>query len=113
MRTVDLRKDLPFMPFEGFAGIRQRTAHLAARMEELCEDGIVVEHGLLEVEGSGWVTVLLPQMAALGALNALADWGVKAQLTPQNDKLLFWVTGRVSFEDIDFLQGAVMEIMGI
>ena len=110
MRVVELG------PIEGslspveWQGIVRRTGHLNARMEELLADGLFVEHGLDEIRGTGWVHIRFPRLeSGEAARRLLEEYGIRS-LPVAGDSVTFLVTGRASFEDMDYVQGAVVEL---
>jgi len=110
MRVVELgpvERELP--PVE-WQGIVRRTGHLNARMEELLPDGLSVAHGLDPAQGTGWVHIHFPRLESREATRRLREeYGIHS-LPGQGDVVAFLVTGRASFEDMDYVQGAVVEL---
>ena len=105
MRQVNLTGQ---PPSPGCAGqVEKLTGHLNARMEELMEDGLTVSHELQN--GVGKIRIGFPHQESRKALRRLADFGIAA--AEADHQVLFTVTDRISHEDLDYVQGAVMEIL--
>ena len=105
MRQVNLRDQSPDSADAG--QVEKLTGHLNARMEELTEDGLTVS---CEVQnGVGRIRIRFPNQACGKALRRLERYGIMA--SEKENQILFTVTGRVSHEDMDYVQGAVMEIL--
>lgn len=110
MRVVELGPVQERLPSVEWQGIVRRTGHLNARMEELLSDGLFVEHGLDAAQGTGWVHIRFPRLESREAARRLWErYGIRS-LTEQGDVVAFLVTGRASFEDMDYVQGAVVEL---
>lgn len=96
MRHVDLLGP-------GGAAVDKLTGHLNARMAELVEDGLTLSCQ------ENRVTVAFPGLDSATARAKLAQFGVAAG--DEDGRVVFTVTDRVSHEDLDYVQGAVMEIL--
>ncbi len=105
MRQINLT-GLPLVPSD-VNQVEKLTGHLNARMEELIEDGLTVSHRIQN--GVGLVSISFPNMEGARAQQRLSDYGVAA--TEESNQVIFRVTGLVSHEDLDYVQGAVMEIL--
>lgn len=110
MRIVELGPIEGLLPDVDWQGIVRRTGHLNARMEELLADGLFVAHGLDAAQGTGWVHIRFPRLESGQAARRLREeYGIRS-LPVVEDVVAFLVTGRASFEDMDYVQGAVVEL---
>ena len=110
MRIVELGPLEGRAPLLEWQGIVRRTGHLNARMEELLPDGLLVAHGLDTAQGIGWVHIRFPRLESGEAARRLREeYGIRS-LPVEGDAVGFLVTGRASFEDMDYVQGAVVEL---
>ncbi|MPM02029.1 hypothetical protein SDC9_48274 [bioreactor metagenome] len=111
MRTVDFSRYC--QTSSGDPGlIQKRTGHLIARMEELGETGLSVTGGMDPVLGIGRVAIKLPKPDAVTAVGLLANqWHIRIDPPAADGTLLLSVTISVSFEDIDYFQAAVMNLI--
>ncbi len=88
--------------------IRRLTGHLLARMKELEEIGLTAAGNLSE----GRVSIRFS-----GRDNAeAADWlkrkrGIETAYDQVENLIYMQVTGKITFEDIDYVQGAVTELL--
>ena len=105
MRQVNLT-GLPPVPAHVHQ-VEKLTGHLNARMEELIEDGLTVSHTLQNSVGR--VMIRFPNEESGRARKRLADYGIAS--TVEENQVIFTVTALVSHEDLDYVQGAVMEIL--
>ena len=112
MRQVNLK-----LPPEGEKSadvdtLRRRTGHLWARMSELLGTGFVVRSGFDEEKGFGWLSIRFPNLESGKAQERLQkEYGIQSALTPEGDFVLFSVTADASFEDMDYVQAAVMDLL--
>lgn len=111
MRTVDFSRHHQIS--SGDPGlVQKRTGHLIARMEELGEMGLSVTGGMDPLLGIGRVGIKLPKPEAVTAVGLLADkWHIRVDPPAADGVLLLTVTISVSFEDIDYFQAAVMDLI--
>jgi len=110
MRIVELGPAEERLPFMDWKGIVRRTGHLNARMEELRPDGLYVEHGLDQTHKIGWVRIRFPWLESGEAARRLREeYGIRS-LPVEENAVTFLVTSRASFEDMDYVQGAVVEL---
>lgn len=96
MRHVDLLGT-------GGAAVAKLTGHLNARMAELVEDGLTLSCQ------ENRVAIAFPGLDSATACSKLAQFGIVAGA--EGGQVVFTVTDRVSHEDLDYVQGAVMEIL--
>lgn len=105
MRQVNLA-DQPLIG-TGSGQVEKLTGHLHARMEELIEDGLTVSCQVHK--DAGRILISFPNQDSRKALRQLAAYGILA--AEEENQILFIVTERVSHEDMDYVQGAVMEML--
>jgi len=111
MRKVDFSKYTQNSPGNPDL-VQKRTGHLIARMEELSESGLIVSGGIDPVSGVGRVGIKLPKPEAVTAVGLLAEkWHVTIDPPAVDGILYLTVTTSVSFEDIDYFQAAVMDLI--
>lgn len=114
MRHVNLRPPAEGEKPTGVDGntLRRRTGHLWARMSELLGSGFVVQSEFEEEKGFGWVSIQFPNLESDKAMERLQrEYGIQAALTPDRRWVLFSVTAHASFEDMDYVQAAVMDLL--
>ena len=94
-------------PTEGERVLQVRN-HLRYRMEEFLQDGLRVAFGEEET-GAGFVKISFPNCESVRAVELLKAHGIEAAET--EGWVAFYVTERLNFEDMDYVQGAVTEIL--
>jgi len=86
--------------------------HLNARMRELVEDGLDVTEQIPADAGYGVVRIRFPRVESGAAAQLLeARYQIRSGPADGLGMLPFFVTDGVSFEDIDYVQGAVMDLL--
>jgi len=108
MRSVCLRSESAPAPAGSGAALKRLTGHLCARMRELEEIGLTVGGELSE----GLVTIRFFGRDNAGAAVWLEEKRrIRTGYDAGTDMILMQVTDAVTFEDLDYVQGAVMELL--
>lgn len=107
MRSVYLKPGMTNLP-NRTDYIRRLAGHLFARMKELEEIGLTAEANLSE----GRISVRFSRRDNAQA----ADWlkqkrRIETEYNPETNLIGMQVTGAITFEDLDYVQGAVMELL--
>lgn len=106
MRRVDLTR--PGAPSGDRARVARLTRHLKARLEDFGPGGPQVT-GV--DESAGTVTARFPGRSTGGVLDRLErDWGVAA--LQKGEDAVFRLSPSVRFEDLDYVWGALFEVLG-
>ena len=85
--------------------------HLRYRMEEFLQEGLQVHFGIAEETGAGFVGIRFPKGESDQAVQLLGRHGIAAAASEFDGWLVFYVTEKVSFEDMDYVQGVVTELL--
>ncbi|HIT01961.1 MAG TPA: hypothetical protein IAC21_03955 [Candidatus Enterenecus merdae] len=106
-RTVVLTPDHPDWagPPADPSLLRRLTGHLAARLREYSQEGIAP----VEILRDGLVSAQIAGVDAQQAAQALARANVFCQ--SQDGVLLFSISASTSFEDLDYVQAVVSELL--
>lgn len=114
MRRVDLR-ERPVredLTAEERKRITAVAGHLNARMRELIEDGLDTSEQIPAGAGYGVVWIRFPRLESNAAASRLRDsYQILAGPADGEGMLPLFVTECVCFEDMDYVQGAVMELL--
>ena len=113
MRTVDLGENASVFPSGEDRLVYRLTGHLNARMEELREDGLSVRCVRSERDDTGMVWIRFPGLTGKEAVRRLwRAYRIKTCPAEAEGEVPFRVTAGVTFEDMDYVQGAVMDLCG-
>lgn len=104
MRTVNfLKQERQEKQLESIAW---RTRHLYARLQDFGEGGPVVTDWSQE---RGKISISVPNHSAIQIQKALEQYGVICQA--EQEKLVFYLSEQIAFEDLDFVWGVLFQIL--
>ena len=104
MRTVNFLKQE--RQEEQLESIAWRTRHLYARLQDFGEGGPVVTDWSQE---QGKLSVSIPNHSAIQMQQALKQYGITCPV--EQEKLVFYLSEQIAFEDLDFVWGVLFQIL--
>jgi len=108
MRTVYLNRANDTSSSCGCDAVKRRTGHLLARMKELEEYGLTVAGQ----PAKGVVTICFSKWDNGEACRLLEDkYRVLTEYDAGENQIRMRVTAAVTFEDLDYVQGAVTQLL--